>query len=94
MEKKPMCLQHDNATPHTDVATSAAIESITFQVAPHTPYSLDLAPSDFWLFAALTEHLKGIHVTCDKDIQATIRKWFRPQPDKVYRNRSKKLVQC
>jgi hypothetical protein len=42
-----MFLQHDDATPHTSVATSVAIESIRFEVVPHLPDSLDLAPSDF-----------------------------------------------
>jgi hypothetical protein len=34
--KKPMILQHDNAT------TSAAIQSIIYQVVPHFPYCPDL----------------------------------------------------
>jgi len=42
-----MILQHDDATPHTSVATSVAIESIRFDVVLHFPDSLDLAPSDF-----------------------------------------------
>ena len=45
--KKEMFLQHDDATPCTSVATSVAIESTKFEVVPHPPNSLDLAPSDF-----------------------------------------------
>jgi hypothetical protein len=41
-----MFLQHDDASPHTSVATSVAIESIRFEVVPHLPNSLDLTPSD------------------------------------------------
>jgi hypothetical protein len=55
-----MLLQHDNAKPHTSAVTSAVRESIGFEVVPHPPYSLDLAPSDFWLFAALKKPLRGI----------------------------------
>jgi transposase len=71
-----MLLQHDNTRPHTGAATSAAMESIRSEVVPHPPYSLDLVPSEFWLFAALKKHLKGIHFTCDEEVQATMGKWF------------------
>jgi transposase len=45
-----------------------AIESIRFEGVPHPPYSPHLAPSDFWLFAALKKHLKGIHYTCKEEM--------------------------
>jgi hypothetical protein len=61
----PMLLQR-NARPHVSAATSAAIENIRFEVVLHPPYGLNLAPSDFWFFAALTKHLKGINFTCDE----------------------------
>jgi hypothetical protein len=44
---KEMFLQHDDAAPHTSVATSVAIESIRFEFVPHLSTSLDLALSDF-----------------------------------------------
>jgi transposase len=71
-----MLLQYDNAKLHTSYATSAVIESTRFEIVPHPPYSLDLAPSDFWLFAALKKHLKEIYFTCDEDVQAATEKWF------------------
>jgi len=55
-----MFLQHDNAKPHTVSATLVVIESVIYEVVPHAPYSLDLAPSDFQLFAVLKKQLKGI----------------------------------
>jgi hypothetical protein len=73
--KKPI-LQHDNARPHTSAATSAAVDSIEFEVVPHPPYSPDLAPSDFWLFGALKKHIKGNRFTCDEEVQPATAKWF------------------
>lgn len=35
-------------------------DSIIFEVVSHPPYSLDVAPSDFQLFAVLKKQLKGI----------------------------------
>jgi transposase len=75
-EKKADASQHDNAKPHTSYATSVVIESTRFEIVPHPPYSLHLAPSDFWLFAALKKHLKDKHFTCNEDIQAPTKKWF------------------
>ena len=75
-----MLLLHDNAQHHTIAVTSTAIESIEFQVVPHPFYSLDMAPSDFWLFAALKKHLKGIYFIFD-EVQATTGEWLGEQPE-------------
>jgi hypothetical protein len=68
-EEEPMLLQHNNARPHISAATTVVKEKIRFQVVPHPSYSPDLVPSDFWLFVALMKHLKGIHFTCDAEVQ-------------------------
>jgi hypothetical protein len=47
-----------------------------FEVVPHHTCSLDVAPSDFCLFAALKKCLKLINFTCDEDVQASAGKWF------------------
>jgi hypothetical protein len=41
--EKLKLVQQDNATSHTDAATSAAIQSIEFEVVPHPPYRSNLA---------------------------------------------------
>jgi histone-lysine N-methyltransferase SETMAR len=78
--------------PHTSAATSAAVNSIRFEVVPHPPYSPYLAPSDFWLFGALKKHLKGNHFTCEEEVQATVAKRFQEQPEKFYTKGFQKLV--
>jgi hypothetical protein len=62
-----MLLQH-NTRLHTSAATSAATESIRFEVVPHSPYSPDLVLSDFWLFGASKTHLKGNCSTHDAQV--------------------------
>ena len=49
----------DNAPAHMlQVARAAAIEC-SFHVLPHSPYSPDSAPSDFYLFQKLKTNLRG-----------------------------------
>jgi len=57
--RRGVLLLHDNAPAHTaGVATSVAAEC-GYELLPHPPYSPDLAPSDFYLFPLLKEHLRG-----------------------------------
>jgi hypothetical protein len=44
-------LQHDNTRPHTAHMTKAAIQELDWEILPHPPYSLDLAPSGYHLFS-------------------------------------------
>jgi hypothetical protein len=45
-----------------------------------TPYSPDLAPSDFQLFGPLKNCLGGRRFTDDKEVEMEVRKWLRQQP--------------
>jgi len=89
-----MLLQHNNARPHISAATTVVKENIRFQVVPHPSYSSDLVVSDFWLFVALMKHLKGIHFTCDAEVQAAMGKWFEEEPEEFTSDRFEKHVQC
>jgi len=65
-QEEKLILLHDNARPHTGTET----ERIRLQVVPRPPYSPQWALPDFWLFAALTKCLKGVHFTCHKEVEA------------------------
>jgi hypothetical protein len=69
------------------------IENIRYEVVSHTSYSQDLAQSDLWFFATISEHLKEIHLTCDKEVSAATGKWFQEQPQEFYSDGYKKLGQ-
>ena len=49
---------HDNAPAHSSRVARAALREFCWEILPHPPYSTDLAPSDFFLFSKLKEHLK------------------------------------
>ncbi|KAJ9598788.1 hypothetical protein L9F63_026674, partial [Diploptera punctata] len=52
---RKIILQHDNARPHTARATVEKIRTFGWETLPHPPYSPDLAPSDYHLFASVKE---------------------------------------
>ena len=48
---------------------------------------------EFWIFATLKKHFKGIHFACDEEVQADMGKWYWEQPEEFYGKRFEKLVQ-
>jgi len=52
-------LHHDNALAHTSLAVRQFFNSTKTTFIPHPPYSLDLAPCDFYLFPKMKLKLKG-----------------------------------
>jgi len=63
---------HDKAPARTSaVATSAAAEC-SYKLLPHPLYSTDLAPSDFYLFPPLKEHLSSTYFSNDNDVTASV----------------------
>jgi hypothetical protein len=51
--KNNWALHHDNAPSRTAMALQQFLAKNNIAIVPHTPYSSDLAPSDFWLFPTL-----------------------------------------
>jgi hypothetical protein len=49
----------DNARPHTAKLSTQYFNENRMKSAPHPPYSLDLAPSDFYLFGYVKRCLAG-----------------------------------
>ena len=69
-------LLHDNAPIHTAATTSTAINDLDFHVLPHPPYSPDLAPSDYYLFRHLKQHLRGERFDSSEDIKEAVMDFF------------------
>jgi len=59
LEKTTFLLQYSNTMPHTCLKTMEHVASLGWTVLPHPPHSLDLAPSGFHLFGAMTHGLCG-----------------------------------
>ena len=51
MKKKKVFFYQDNVLCHKLIATMAKLHELYFKLLLHPPYSPDLAPSNYWLFA-------------------------------------------
>ena len=51
-------LEHDNGQPHRARGPRVTIQDLKSEYPPHSPYSTDLAPSDFHKYDPLKEALK------------------------------------
>ena len=58
-ELQRLLWHHDNASAHTAAQTMDFFTQKFIQLVTHPPYSPDLAPYDFFLFATVKEKLKG-----------------------------------
>ncbi len=68
---RPLLL-HDNASPHTAKMTKTKLEELWFEVLPHSPYSPDLAPSDFCLFRSLQHHIRDMEFKTFEEVQNAV----------------------
>jgi transposase len=57
---RKLVVHADNARAHTAQKCRTFCEENRLRLAPHPPYSSDLAPSDLFLFGYVKERLKGI----------------------------------
>ena len=73
-------LHHDNAPAHTALSVREFLATKQITVLEHPAYSLDLAPSDFFLFPEMKEILKGRHFDDIDDIRSSEGHSTKPVP--------------
>jgi transposase len=59
-DRRKLVVHADNERVHTAQKCRTICEENRLWLAPHPPYSPDLAPSDFFLFGYVKERLKGM----------------------------------
>jgi transposase InsO family protein len=62
----------DNARPHTAQRTLKFCRENRLEIAPHSPYSLDLTHSDFFLFGHVKHALEGDEFPSEEALLAAI----------------------
>uniref|UniRef100_A0A5S6Q7A8 Tc1-like transposase DDE domain-containing protein n=1 Tax=Trichuris muris TaxID=70415 RepID=A0A5S6Q7A8_TRIMR len=73
---RKVLLLHDNAPAHRSKVSLAAIQECGFGQINHPPYSPYLAPSDYFLFGNLNQHLRGTIFRNDKELQFAVEEYF------------------
>ena len=76
MAKKKVLFHQDNAPCHKSMKTMAKLNELGFELLPHPPYSPDLSPSDYWLFADLKKMLRGKRFGSNDEVIAETNAYF------------------
>ena len=69
---KGILLQQDNARVHNCKIAMDAVERNGCELIPHPVYSLDLAPSDYFLFPNLKKDIRGRHFLSNEEVMAAV----------------------
>ena len=92
---------HDNARPHKTKLVKSVLESMKVTELEHPPYSPDLAPCDFWLFARLKKDLAGKHFKNRIDLGNAVWRSLKSIPQEDYKqvffdwlSRLKRVIEC
>jgi len=84
--KNNIFLLHDNARPHTAKKTrQKIINEFGWEILPHPPYSPDLAPTDYYLFRHLSNHIRGKTYNSFEDLNFDIRSFFNSKSEEFFR---------
>lgn len=81
---KIVLFHQDNAPAHKSAVAMAAIQDAGFEILDHPPYSPDLAPSDFYLFPRLKEHLRGTKFEDDEEVKAAVLDFLGTQDEDFF----------
>ena len=81
-----MILQHDNARPYVAKPVETYLETLKWEVLPHPPYSLDIEPSDYYLFRSMAHRLAGQQFRSYEDIEKWLHSWIASKDEHFYRN--------
>ena len=69
LAKKKMLLHRDNAPVHTSTIEMAKINELKFESLQHAAYSIDLAPSDYFLFVIWKKWLGGGRLANNEEVK-------------------------
>jgi transposase len=75
---------HDNALPHTAASTRALLEHFNWELFDHTPYSPDLASSDYYLFTYLKNWLRSRCFSTNEELMEGVKTCLSSQAEDFF----------
>jgi histone-lysine N-methyltransferase SETMAR len=64
--------------------TEEAITKLQWTVLPHSPYSPDLASSEYHLFSPLKDAIRRKKFEDDEEVISKVKRWLRQRPAEWY----------
>jgi histone-lysine N-methyltransferase SETMAR len=92
VNRKGVILHQDNAKPHTSKVTKKFLQELGYELLEHPPYSPDLAPSDYYLFRSLQNHLRGAKFTSSEEAKNEVISFFASKSEDYFKKGIFKLV--
>ena len=92
MKKKKVLFHQDNPLCHKSIATMAKLHELHFELFLHPPYSPDLIPSKYWLFAELKRMLQGKRICSIEEVISETEAYFKVN-DKLFNKKGIKLLE-
>ena len=74
--KKKVIFHQENAPCHKSIVRMAKLHELHFKLLQHPPYSPDLAPSKYWLFANLKRMFQGKRFGSDEEVISETEVYF------------------
>jgi len=91
-------LHHDNAPAHRSFVVQRFLTKNAVSVLEHPAYSPDLAPSDFFAFDRLKDHIRGVRFESVEEIKLTAARVLKEIPEsdwkKCYESWKKRMHRC
>ena len=91
---KGVLLQQDNARVHTCKVAMDTVERNGYELIPHPAYSLDLAPSDFFLLPNLKKDILGFHFRSDEEVVTAVEEWVNGKDPEFFSSGLMALEHC
>ena len=88
---KRKCIHQDNARLHVSLMTRKKLLQLGWEVLIHSPYSPDIAPSDFHLFRPLQNSFNGKNFHSLEDCKGHLEEFFAQKDKKFWEDGIMKL---
>jgi len=91
IQDKKVLFHHDNFSCHESMETMAKLKELHFELLPHPPYSPDLAPSEYWLFAETKKMLQGKKFNSNEEVINETEAYYESIDKSYYKKAIEKL---